>query len=363
MSKSIQLPDGSKLDWLNKDWSTFLNKSTILYGASGSGKSSIITNILYSMRNHITYPFIITKSMASAEANYFGRVPKGCIKTNITKEWLETFIEKQAIRTKIYKTANSLINLKKVFDMIESSKAKKAEQDIINDAEKCIQSISGSRDMPFPKKKLLIADIKKTKDEVLAYLYKTVIRAHKVELEHTLSEMTRESKAVVVYLDFLPHALLVFDDCAFMFKQWCKESTAIKELFYQSRHILTTVIVGTQGDTELCPEIRMNANISIFTSSQEVGRSFSKSSNGYPDYYRKRAMMCCNFVFSDTLDTKNYQKLVYMRDDSANPFKYTIADTYDEEFKIGADAVWDLDRVLNPETQDSLAKCFDEYLK
>ncbi len=362
MSKAITLPDGSKIDWLNKDWTTFLDKSIILYGASGSGKTSIMINILYAIRNHIAYPFIITKSLASAEANYYGRVPKGCIKTNISKEWLELFHKKQTIRTQIYKTVNLLANLKIVFDMIESPKAKKLEQDIINDAERCIQIIGNNHDMPFPKKKLLICDIKKTKDNVLVHLYKTVIRAHKVELEAIFNEMTRESKIVITYLDFLPHALLVFDDCAFMFKQWTKESTAIKELFYQGRHIFTTVIVGTQGDTELCPEIRMNANISIFTSSQEVGRSFSKSSNGYPDYYRKRAMLCCNSIFSDTSDTKNYQKLVYLRDDSANPFKYTIADIFDEDFKIGADAVWDLDRVLNPSTQDTLAKTFDEYL-
>lgn len=362
LSKALNLPDGSRLDWLNKDYNTFLNKSIILYGASGSGKSSIIINILYALRNHIAYPFIITKSASSAETNYHGRVPKGCIKTNISKEWLEKFIEKQTIRTKIYKTVNNLDNLKKVFDMIESTKANLLELSIINDAERCIHSINYNNDIAFPKKKILIGDIKKTKEDALIYLYKTVIRAHKVELENISHNLSRESRAVITYLDFLPHSLLIFDDCAFMIKTWVKESTAIKELFYQGRHIFTTVVLGTQGDTEVHPEIRKNANISVFTTSQDAVCNFNKSSNGFPDYHRKKAILCCNAVFSNDSTTKNYQKLVYIREDGANPFRYTIADIYDEDFRIGADSVWELDKILHPDDGNTLTKNFDEYL-
>lgn len=366
-SRDLLLPDGSKLEWLSKVPKVFLNKSIVLYGLTGTGKSSLIRDIIYILRNHISFPFIITKSEVSGLRNYGKCVPRGCIKWNLSMEWLEMFIIKQSERAKIYDEVNKLENLKRVFDMIDNPTGRIIETQIIHDAECNVQGVELNGNLSFPKKSLLRKGIHKARDEALANLYKKFIRAYRVELEGIKPDMSRVSQLVVKFLDFMPHAMIVFDDCAFMIKDWVKKSTAIKNLFYQGRQYYTTILLGTQGVTELEPEIRKNASISIFTTIQDVISNFDKKSNAFPDKDRKRASLCSNAVFmpDGIVSDENFQKLIYIRQNMSNPFKYTIADTHDEEdFRIGADCVWELDEMLYPREKEnkSDARIYDRYI-
>lgn len=367
MSKDLQLADGTKLSWLSKSPYTFLNKSIVLYGLSGTGKTSIILDILYILRNHISFPFIITKSQASAERNFGRCIPRGCIKWNLTKDWLERFIIKQTDRANIYDAVNKLDNLKRVFDMIDNKTATILETQIINDAECRIQAIELNSNISFAKKTTLIKGIKKAQNDALSNLYKKFIRAYRVELEAARHNMDRESQLVIKYLDFMPHALLVFDDCAFMIKTWVKESTSMKDLFYQGRNYYTTILLGTQADKELDPEIRKSAYISMFTTIQDVISGFSKASNCFPDNDRKRALQCANAVFvpDGIMSDDNYQKLAYIRHDTNNPFRYTIADIHDDDpdFRFGSDSVWQLDEKLNPRDENASKARYDKYIR
>ena len=366
--KELTLQDGTKLDWLNKSPHTFLNKSIVLYGLSGTGKTKMILDIMYIMRNHISFPFVISKSQVSALENYGKIIPKGCIKWNLTKEWLEQFIIKQTERASIYNTVNKLENLKMVFNMIDNNTASLLETQVIHDADCRIQTIELNSTIPYAKKTNLTKCIRKARDEALAVLYKKFIRVYSVELDGIKPEMTRECQLVIKFLDFMPHALLVFDDCAFMFKQWIKESTSIKDLFYQGRHLYTTLLLGSQSDKELDPEIRKSAYMSVFTTVQDVISSFSKASNCFPDRDRKRALACANAVFmpDGIVSTENFQKLVYIRHDAHNPLRYTIADLHeDKEQKIGASCVWELDEMLYPRENErrSEARILDKYIR
>jgi hypothetical protein len=86
----------------------FLNKSIVLYGLSNTGKGRIIIDILYRLRNHISFPFVICKSQVSAEKDYAPRIPRSCIKYTLTKEWLEQFIKTQEGRARLYNIASNL---------------------------------------------------------------------------------------------------------------------------------------------------------------------------------------------------------------------------------------------------------------
>jgi hypothetical protein len=166
----------------------------------------------------------------------------------------------------------------------------------------------------------------------------------------------------------MPHALLVFDDCAFMIKQWVKESTSMKDLFYQGRNYYTTILLGTQADKELDPEIRKSAYISVFTTIQDVISGFGKASNCFPERDRKSAIACANATFmpDGVLSNDNFQKMAYIRHDAHNPFRYTIADIRDDEdYRIGADCVWELDEMLYPrgDEKKSESRIFDKYIR
>jgi len=97
--------------------------------------------------------------------------------------------------------------------------------------------------------------------------------------------------------------------------------------------------------------LRKNTKVSIFTTAQSVTCNFSKTSNGYPKHETNRANICVDTVFrQDENDVKHYQKLVYVQGD-ADPFKYTIADLYDD-FKMGSLPMWQYSKKIKSQTAD-----------
>lgn len=54
------ISDGVSINYIPKDYKYYLNKSTILFGASGSGKSTILIEILYLLRKKfLTYSYSV----------------------------------------------------------------------------------------------------------------------------------------------------------------------------------------------------------------------------------------------------------------------------------------------------------------
>lgn len=358
--KQLLLEDGSKLDWLEKSAEMFLNKSIVLYGLSNTGKGRIIIDILYSLRNYISFPFVICKSQVSAEKDYSPRIPRSCITHTLTKEWLEQFIKTQEGRARLYNIANSIKNLQNLFSKIKNGTAKVLEAQIMNNTESIIQEIELSN-MSFAQKKSVKEKIRDGESNMLKLLYRAFIRRYYNELDKYGDKLTDDEYITLHHIDFIPHALLIFDDCAFLLKKWIKENPGIKELFYQGRHFYTTVILATQADKDIDSEIRKNARLSFFTSAQDAAGAFTRASNNYPDRDRKRTNTCIKAVFMpDGIESKtNFQKLVYDRDNPSNPFKYTIADLFDDnDFQLGADSVWDLDSKMRPNDDDYKASNF-----
>ena len=79
--------------------------------------------------------------------------------------------------------------------------------------------------------------------------------------------------------------------------------------------------------------------LSIFTTSQAATTNFDRNSNGYPKHEKIRSKVVIENVFrQDDNDVEHFQKLVHMQNQQ-DPFKYTIADMYDD-FRMGSDAQW-----------------------
>lgn len=347
-NKDLSLDDGSTLKWFKKDYKYFLNKTAIIYGRTQSGKSTIIDEIMYMIKSYISIPIVICQSSVTVQSSpYYGKIPNNCIKSNVTKEWLIEFMNTQKGRAAIYKTANDIKTLKSLFDKIKTNDISSIESQMINNANIHINKLHNNPGIDFAEKKSQITAIENIRDENLIKLYKTCIRKNKPELERK-TNLTTEEKCCVNYLDFNPNVMLVFDDCAASFKKWVKESEVIKEMFYNGRHYFITQIITAQDDKEIDSELRKNALVSIFTTSQSSGANFNRSSNNYTKADKKLADLCATRVFnseSENSRVKNFKKLVYLQSE-AQPFYYTIADLYDD-FRIGCDAIWELDEGLD----------------
>lgn len=348
-NKDLLLEDGTFLKWLPKKHDLFLDKTTLIYGRTNSGKTTIIDEIMYLCKNYITVPFVITQSNVSKSA-FDGKVPSHCIKTGINKEWIESFLNNQKGRAMVYNTANKMETLKLLFDKIKTATEELIENDINKKAASYIQKIENNPRLDYDKKRQETNAIKKIQAEHLTDLYKTIIRVNKSMIETKLKKnpdfLTVEEICSLNYLDFKPHVLLIFDDCASVFKKWVKESTVIKEMFYNGRHYKITCIITAQDDKEIDSELRKNAIVNIFTTHQAAQANFTRSSNSYPKHEKMRAETCIKRVFRQDSSHKNYKKLVYVQNDDDDPFYYIIADLYGE-FKVGCPAVWALDKKLN----------------
>lgn len=360
MDKELTLENNSTIKWLKKSYKNYLQQTTVIYGRTRSGKSTIIEEIMYLCRNHIATPFVICQSAISAESSSFsGKIPKNCIKSDVSPEWLESFMITQKGRTAIYNIANDMIVLKSTFDKIKTINEERIENEIKIKTTRFIQSIEKNTNVDYDAKKEKVAEVQNIQKEKLIDLYKSKIRLNKNKLESN-KNLSKEEKCCVNYLDFNPNAMIIFDDCASSFKKWVKASTEIKELFFNGRHYYTSLVITAQDDKEIDSGLRKNAMVSIFTTAQAASANFSRASNSYTKHEKIRSELCIKRVFkpSENSSVKNHKKLVYLQNDDSDPFLYTIADKYDSNFRLGSPSLWALDNKMNENSNSNSTNPF-----
>jgi hypothetical protein len=344
-NKDLLLDDNSKLKWFKKDYKRFLGKTTIIYGSTRSGKSTIIDEIMFLCKEYITSIFVICNSTVTISAStYYQKVPNNCIKNDVSIEWLEKFLEIQKGRTALYDTANGMKTLKSVFDKLPLSSDKDLERRINEFTNKSKISIENNTKIDSNQKKLNIQELDKEKENHLRKLYKSAIRKNRciIEKDHVLTD---DESICIKFLDFNPNMMLIIDDCAANIKKWIKSSTVIKELMYNGSHYHFTQVITAQDDKEIDSEIRKNALISIFTTDIASNANFTRTSNNYSKHMKAQAALCTKRVFKQIGNESKFKKLVYIQHDE-NPFLFTIADIYDS-FRMGQDSLWKIDEKIS----------------
>lgn len=342
-NKELFLDDGTPLKWFPKGQNHFFNQTTIIYGRRMSGKSTIVKEIMYMLRHLISIVFIISQSSVS-NTDFVGKVPSMCIKSDVDKDWMEKFLESQKGRAKLYNRANDVKILKSLFDKVKTVQDEETERLILSSADKYVYNIENNPRIDFASKKEQITEIQTVQVKKLVDLYKSNIRTNKHILDSMISNLSLDEICCLNYLDFQPHALLIFDDCASVFKKWSKESTVMKEIFYNGRWYYITIIITAQDDKEIDAELRKNAMVSFFTSHQAATSNFAKAANAYPKHEKIKSEKCIKKIFGSGDNKKNFKKLVYVQN-AQDPFMYTIAELY-EDFRIGAPSLWLLDQKI-----------------
>jgi energy-coupling factor transporter ATP-binding protein EcfA2 len=333
--KTIKTPLGDEIKWLPKDKNNYLDKSTLIFGGTGSGKTTIIEEILFLLKDDIPN-FIVVANENSMKA-YKNKLDRRCILNDLTKEKLLRIWNRQKSLTQCYEIANDINILESLFHKIEDK-----EIIIIIDALKTrtnqyINMIDSNKEYTFAQKKtntnaLLELQFKKIKE-----YYKNSIRNNILKLKEmklTLNEMT-----ALEYIDLNPRLMIILDDVSDKFKGWMKlfkkgETNPFESIFYQGRHNFITFLFAAHDDTVVEPQLRKNSRITIYTNSQSLITSFGRAGNGYSIQERKFADRIATYIFGDeAAGIKTHQKLCYVREDS-KPFRYTIANIY-PDFTLG----------------------------
>lgn len=362
----LDIKDGSRLYALPKKKDFFIKKLTLLFGASGTGKSTLMDEILILCKDDIPVVFAIAPTNQS-NGMFDDKIPPRCIKDgkdpHVTVKFLEDFLQRQKDVSELYKLSNNADILKPMFDMISNERDRLLETKIIRQAVNGTDTITKDNQLNIAQKKQRRRQISDVRDKTLIKLYKTVIRGNKQRLKPMVDD-DKFKKVALECLDINPNCMLILDDCAAFFKVWYKLSTAVKDLFYAGRQYFITTIITSQDDKEIDSELRKNSMISIFTTPQIATANFERKSNHYPKFVVNKSKLCISEVFKqmDGEET-HFRKLIYINN-LADPFRYTIADLY-PDFKMGADSTWEISEKLQAGKKVSVETnpFFERYAK
>ena len=342
--------DGNKIYFVDKDPEIYINKLTLLYGESGSGKSTILQDILYILKDKISIPIVFSSTNVVNEA-FSNIVPQEFIHGDVNIEKLQEIWDKQIERVQLFRIANNIKILKSIFDKVGKENEIIKAETISEKALNCISHYNNSKKYDHGARRSHIKFIESKKTKALIKLYKSCIRKYKNILKNM--DLSYKEKIAINYLDCNPHIIIIFDDCMSTARKWSKEEI-VKKLFYQGRQYYITQIYTLQDDHGISPDLRKNAMQSIFTSENVAISHFSTTSNGITKIDKKKAEKIIPRIFDQKRGSpKHYQKLVYDKS-SSDKFKVIIADLHDD-FTVGSSYLFKyIDKLPKKENSNKL---------
>jgi hypothetical protein len=353
-SKTIYTAEGDPIPWLPKDYTNHLDKTTLIFGGTGSGKTTIIDEIMSQLKEHV--PNFLVVAPRTSDTVYRQKLPSRCIKEDLTKKKLQQIWKRQFDVTQLYNTANDIKILEELFKKAPDRTSIAKLELIKKRAVELIKDIESSPNLCFGKKKAQKTAVKDLMTQKSKDFYRETIRSNRHILERM--HLSPREKIALEYLDLNPRFCLIIDDCSEQFSTWMKyfkkdESNPFECIFYKGRHNYITLVFASHDDKLVDAKLRKNARVTIYTNSQALVASTGKATNGFTPKERREAMRYATRVFGEENDgIPTHQKLCFVREDH-RPFKYTIANLY-PEFSLGCDPLKSMASKM-PRKEDNLS--------
>jgi hypothetical protein len=338
-TKKILTAEGDVIHWLPKDPDNYVDKTTLIFGGSSSGKTKLIEEILYLTKEEI--PNYLVCSNENSVKAYKNKLPAKCIKNDLSKKKIQKIWDRQKYVTQLYDVANDINNLEKVYNRMSDRESTVMLASINKRAADFIRAIDATNQLDYAQKKTQKTTVEEKQLKKIKEIYKDAIRKNRKKLLE-LSNLTGDEKVTIKYIDLNPRIMLIIDDCTDKFEQWMSyfkknEVNPFNSIFYQGRHNYITLVFAAHDDKVVDTKLRKNARTTIYTNSQSLMASLGKKGNGYTKAEIKKAeRMAARLFGGEEHGLKTYQKLCYVREDT-QPFRYTIANLY-PEFELGGDA-------------------------
>ncbi len=296
----------------------FLKSSILLYGPSKSGKTTMIRNILYSLRNDIKN-ILVFSTTAKMDIMYTSIMNPKFIHENISDD------------AQTYKKDKDLISAAKVIKNILDIQKK-----ILDEEKKYVNTNSILKLYLKTNKKnnekliKLYEKKEKCKDECkLKEILEKIITLMKYEIksfDFSKSKLNEDELKSVNFIKEGTNLLLLFDDYGHEMRA-LTSLPIFKRLFYQNRHFNITLIVSSQDDTNICADCRKNGMINIYTTLHTAGTVLSRPTSGL---YMKKVIL--DEALEKTFIKEN-RKLIYTPLDCM--FYHAVAKMILPDFHIG----------------------------
>ncbi len=348
-------PDGTPIKRVDKVPGTFVDKTTMIYGGSNTGKTVLIKEILSICKN--TIPNYIAIMPKTAVKHYSGMLPKKAFKSDLSKKRLETIWIRQMYLADLYEKANDFTVLRDLFVKCNDREANMMIEAINRSADRKIAMINSQSNVAYNTRESQINMVNDTKRTRVKLLYKETIQKNDFVLQgmKARGQLTNDETAALDNIDLNPRIMIIVDDCTENFSTWHKyykknEPNIFDMIFTQGRHKYITFVVSIHNITEVYAGIRRNIHISYFTDSQSIGAYIANSKLSPTD--KKHIQLIADSVLVDNpySDFKTYQKLIYIKED-LSPWRYNIAKLVGE-FKLGGDGFVKLCNKLPSDNMD-----------
>lgn len=308
------LSDNSASDFLDFEWNPtkhYLDRTTVAYGESGTGKSTVIIHLLKTLQPHVQQIVVFSPTDPQNKTYSCGIVPLPLIHYELSVEKLNIIWERQAAMAAVYAKANNADIITRVYrkcpnERVENfiSRANRKREDTIKNI--CDQYMD---DATVNKK---CEEIERRFRELLTIVYKRAIYESRSEL--LKMQLSEDERFTVEYVTFNPRIVLIFDDCAAMLgDKKIRKSEVFKKMFYQNRWVYMTIIVAAHNDKNLEQDIRKNCYLTIFTSKNCATGFFTNKTNAIDaDTVAKsrEAIKCIDDP------QRGFRRLAYVREES-----------------------------------------------
>ena len=333
--KTIYTSHKKPIYWLPKHVSTYMHKTVLIIGGSGSGKTITIEEVLYLLRDYV--PNIIVFTPESSSKYYNDKVNPKCIKHDITAKRLLDIWNRQKQITEVYNIANNIMILESIFMIIYDRESGLLVNLLKGKAEEACNAIDASR-LDFGQKKSQKIAIKEILEKQLTRIYKDSIRKNKDGIMKQKRDLSPVQLTAVEFLDLNPELVVVIDDLSEQFKGIVRSFSKTKDnpiaaIFFKCRHNHLTFVFGVHEEKYVDTELRKNAHLTIYADVASFTAAIAKESNGFNKLDRKDLTIYADCVFTAQKGIKNHKKFCVLRGDP-HPYRYTIADAW-PEFTIG----------------------------
>lgn len=324
----------------NKD--LFLNKLTICYGASGTGKSVLVLHLLHLLRKSIPIA-IVANPTNRMNQTYSGIFPDATIYDRVTKDLLKNIYSRQDAVSDMYKKVNNIKILKTIFMKCATNEEQNKLDQYNKTFTKTKEKIESSSEH-ISIKRSKISKLEDMHEKATLHHLKMTINENKLRLESS-GILSNTELSYINNLNINPNLLILFDDCGDHIKEWQKfEET--QTLFFNARHYNITTIITLQDDKLLNSELRKNTHINFFTAAPQAIAYFNRPANNFSIKDKKLMNCIVDEIFKEDENSKykNHKKLCYFSSAITGQKKkaqYIIA-TLHNKFKFGSEQYWEL---------------------
>ena len=319
----ISTKDGFRIPQIDLKPARILDRTTVLYGRSNSGKSVMIKHMLKIVKDYIPVAFVISPTEPANRA-YEKFIHSSLIHYDLSSAkgedgFLEKFWQWASMRSSIYHKVNKKDILLSIYERIKTPELDKVFSKIEIQRKNNISNSSVS----------LHDDLNRKYDELLIKLVKKHIIQHKHVLQRNSHGLSEDEIFSLTYIDLNPRVILIFDDAAAEIKSYFNKPI-FRKIFYQSRHSFITSIFAVQDDSDLPPNLRKNVALSIFMTPAVAKSNFDRTSNKYS----KDVIKIANAIYSDIF--VGFRKMVFIDSDPNKQYFYHVTAEIVNPFRFGS---------------------------